>query len=69
MVTNGTMDGVRQGQIPAAPDPVVRSTFWERFHTSVLCIESVSACARRRKSMSMRSSTRSVWALPQSFQA
>jgi hypothetical protein len=48
LVTNGTMDGVRQGQIPAAPDPVVLSTFWERFHTSVLCVLSVSACASRR---------------------
>ena len=48
LVTNGTMEGVRHGQMPAAPLPVVRSTFWDRFHTSVLCVESVSACARRR---------------------
>mmetsp|Transcript_6110 Transcript_6110/g.23078 ORF Transcript_6110/g.23078 Transcript_6110/m.23078 type:complete len:228 (+) Transcript_6110:5637-6320(+) len=68
-VTNGTMEGVRHGQIPAAPLPVVRSTFWDRFHTKVLCAESVSACASRRKSMSIKSSTRSVCALPQSFHA
>lgn len=47
-VTKGTMDGVRHGQMPAAPLPVVRSTFWDRFHTSVLWVLSVSACARRR---------------------
>ena len=27
LVTNGTIDGVRHGQIPGATEPVVRSTF------------------------------------------
>lgn len=27
------MEGVRQGHIPDFEEPMVRSTFWERFHT------------------------------------
>jgi len=41
-----TIEGVRHGQMPAAPLPVVRSTFCDRFHTSVLCVLSVSAVAQ-----------------------
>ena len=69
-VMYGIMLGVRPGQSPGLTLPVVRSTFWLRFHTSVLKDGSTSfSDASRRKSMSMRSSTRSVCARAQSVQA
>ena len=41
-VTKGTMDGVRHGLCVVEQQlPVERSTFWERFHTSVLWVLSV----------------------------